>query len=195
MTTVFGELGLDLESLAVNVLFLGSQQPPFYVWRERMFWSTSRKLVANLLWVQPFVGTTFFFSIHNILLKTKSKKKNVVLRGKKTTTDNKEKTVSKELDHVCVRECSSWSVQRLTSSPGRTRHRINDLPRSLVFRLKTTVILENFVSDKFSYFVDKFWEFMKINCLLIRISGLKYTVKRSKLRKLIACETPKSSIY
>ena len=43
--------------------------------------------------------------------------------------------------------------------------------------------------------VRKFLEFMKINSLLISIPGLKYTVKRSKLWKLIVYETPKSSIY
>ena len=43
--------------------------------------------------------------------------------------------------------------------------------------------------------VRKFLEFMKINSLLISIPGLKCTVKRSKLRKLIAYEMPKSSIY
>ena len=43
--------------------------------------------------------------------------------------------------------------------------------------------------------VRKFLEFMKINSLLISIPGLKCTVKRSKLWKLIAYETPKSSIY
>ena len=42
--------------------------------------------------------------------------------------------------------------------------------------------------------VRKFLEFMKINSLLIIIPELKCTVKRSKLWKLIAYETPKSSI-
>ena len=36
---------------------------------------------------------------------------------------------------------------------------------------------------------------MKINSLLIKFPGLKCTVKRSHLWKLVACEMPKSSIY
>ena len=36
---------------------------------------------------------------------------------------------------------------------------------------------------------------MKINSLLFDIPGLQCTVKRSQLLKLVAYETPKSSIY
>ena len=39
--------------------------------------------------------------------------------------------------------------------------------------------------------VRKIFEFMKISSLLISIPGLKCTVKRSKLWKLIAYKTPK----
>ena len=43
--------------------------------------------------------------------------------------------------------------------------------------------------------VGKFLEFMKTNNLLINFPGLNFTVKRSQLRKLVAYETRKSSIY